>query len=204
MRRILFALAVLVGASDAQAQLAGQRPGACPERLVFDRDERAVVAQIAVLGEHLNRSHFVRRTNPDLLAPALQCARSVAYAVCTDKLLAEFLTIDAKDFLFGAAAATLFARNKGQPSLLGGALGLAGSDLVIGTVNMAFCRKRLVEELQPAALRAYDGVRIDLRAMNGDDMHAIIRDAARNRRISAREAEALIGFGEGVRAFMEQ
>jgi hypothetical protein len=179
-------------ATPAQAQLAGQKLGACPERVYLSTDQIAVAAAMSTVLDELDSQFNGLRGDDQIVAGMLMCARKIPYHVCTDPMLLGLL--DPVGAAAGAAAgATVGIYNKGEPSLLGGLLGAGVLGMAKGVVDIGQCNKRFAM-LKPAALQAFGGWQFDVGQVRGSEVRDRLAQAARTGRISAADAQTLSKF----------
>lgn len=179
-------------AMPAQAQLAGQKLGACPERLYLSADQVVVATAMSTVLDELDSQFGGLRGDDQIVAGMMMCARKIPYHVCADPMLLGLL--DPAGAATGAAAgAAVGLFNKGQPSLLGGLLGAGVVGTAKGVVDMGQCNKRFAL-LKPAALQAFGGWRFDVGQVRGSEVRDRLVQAASAGRISAADAQALHRF----------
>jgi hypothetical protein len=193
-------MAVVLTSQTSLAQLAGQKPGGCPERAGFTANQRAVVGGFALLGDSLDRTWFVRGADQTLVELMVSCAHSIRYQVCTDGLI--FGLLDPVGAAAGGAVGLAMNRNK--PSLLGGLLGAGAGGLTWGIVETGRCNKRMEEQLKPAALKAFDDWEIDPNLLRPGDVQRRAADASRFGIIAPADAKALTDFADGAATLLQE
>ena len=202
MYRILILVVFLLAPQTSVAQLAGQRPGGCPERAIFTADQRAVVGGLAVLGDALDRNWFVPRADPVLVSQMVSCAHNVRYHHCADSMV--FGLLDPVGAAVGGAAGIGVTAVKKEPSLLAGLLGAGGVGAVVGVARLANCNNRMEEQYKPAAQAALNGWQIDPNSLRPGDIQRRVAEAARRGIIAPADAEALINFADGAAILLQQ
>lgn len=190
-RAIVLAAAAVASMASAQAQLAGQKLGACPERLYLSRDQIEVAVAMSTLLDELDSQFSGLRGDDQIVAGMMMCARKIPYHVCTDPMLLGLL--DPAGAVGGAAAGAAVGAYKGQPSLLGGLLGAGVFGMAKGAVDLGQCNKRFAM-LKPAAKAAFGGWQFDVGQVRGSEVRERLARAARAGSISAADAQALHGF----------
>ncbi|AXS40842.1 hypothetical protein [Breoghania sp. L-A4] len=188
--------------TPASAQVAGQRMGACPERVYLNADQRRVAAAMALLDDSSRRGIIIGRGSDDTIAIGMrQCARSIRYAVCTDGMLLGL--IDPKGALIGGAAGLLWNGMNGGSTVIGGLLGAGVVGMTRGVINAGQCRKRQAEIL-PAAKVVFTNWRISTQSVRGAEIDYRVRYYAQQRAISADHAQAILSFINQATAILNQ
>ena len=187
-------------ALPAHAQVAGQRLGACPERVYLSIDQIVVATAMATVLDELDTQFAGLRGDGQIVAGMMQCARKLPYFTCTDKML--FGLLDPRDAAIGGAAGIAVDGIRGQPSLIGGLLGAGVVGMTSCVVQVGACNKRF-PSLKPAVVAAFGGWQFDVGQFDVDQVRGSeVRDrvarAARSGRISAADAQALLKFVNGA------
>jgi hypothetical protein len=177
----------------SSAQVAGQRMGACPERIILSRPGQfELAAALSLLG----RNDVVVTGNQEMVATLWQCASSIPYHACTDKLLLG--VIDPAGAVGGGLAGMAADMMQGGPSVLGGLLGAGMVGTVKGQVDAASCQKDVEEVLRPAAASAFAGWRVDFGSIPAGETRQRISNAATSGRITYEQAGRLDQYIAGV------
>src|ERR687892_266219 len=120
----------------SSAQVAGQRLGACPERIILSRPGQfELAAALSLLGQN----DVVVTGNEDMVATLWQCASSIPFHACTDELLLGVM--DPAGAVGGGLAGMAVDMMRGGPSVLGGLLGAGVVGTAAGQVKAASCQK---------------------------------------------------------------
>ena len=192
---LVIALGIVVPlGTAARAQVAGQVLGACSERAFLTVDQLAAGMAMAALGADIGRITLLPGGDDVSFGQMRECARKIHYAVCTDKLL--FGLLDPVGSAAGGAAG-LFVDGRNGPSLLGGLLGSGALGMVGGAVSLAGCNRRLEEQIRPPAVVVFGGWQIRPDAVRVADVRGRIASAGASRRITAEQAQSLLGFVDG-------
>jgi hypothetical protein len=191
IRWIVLVAAALAFTASAQAQLAGQKLGACPERLYLSKDQIEVAVAMSTLLDELEHQFGGVRGDDDIVAGMMMCARKLPYHACTDPMLLGLL--DPAGAAGGAAAGAALGAYRREPSLLGGLLGAGVVGMAKGAVDMGQCNKRFAM-LKPAAKVAFGGWQFDVNQVRGSEVRERLARAARAGAISASDAQALLSF----------
>lgn len=177
----------------AAAQVGGQRLGACPERVYLTRDQVTVAVAMATLGADVERLTPVPYGDPLLFDAMRECARTVRVNICQDKLL--FGILDPVGAATGGAMGLAVDGLKNGPSVLGGLLGAGVAGMAKGVYDVATCNQKF-EALRPAAREAFGDWTIRAQDVRATEVRDRVANAARGRRISAEDANALLSFVE--------
>jgi hypothetical protein len=178
-------------ASPAQAQVAGQKLGACPERVYLSTDQIVVATAMATVLDELDSRFAGLHGDGATIAGMMQCARKLPYFVCTDPML--FGLLDPAGAAVGGTIGLGVDMYKGQPSLLGGLLGAGVVGMTKGIVDIGACNKRFAT-LKPAAVQAFGGWQFHVDQVRGSEVRDRVAKAAKSGSISAADAQALLGF----------
>ncbi len=131
----------------------------------------------------------------------MSCTKHIAYAVCTDRLLENFIGFDGGDVVAMGAGAIALGSN-GKPSLLGATLGKMAKS-TFGVAKAGICQQTLEERIQPAAKKVFGNQALNLDARDAEYVRQYIRNAASTGVISYEDAQQMMEFGKGVHAFMQ-
>lgn len=190
-RALVLAAAGFAFIASAQAQLAGQKLGACPERLYLSKDQVEVAVAMSTVLDALDRQFSGLRGDDQIITGMLMCARKIPHHVCTDPMLLGLL--DPVGAAGGAAAGAALGAYNREPSLLGGLLGAGVFGMAKGTVELGQCNKRFAM-LKPAAMVAFGGWQFDVDQVRGSEVQERLARAARSGSISAADAQSLHNF----------